>query len=376
MAPRPSAGPAVEKPLPSLPKDVDEAPKTSTLLAATEQPMIRTSSPPTLQEACHPNKPRRATAPDIPTTVLPPCTTLTPPPLAYRPRTRSPYARSHARSHSSTSSLSAPQMTRAHSSPIPDEKGRPILRPSSPLDSSASSRRRSPLRRPQDETYSSFSTTLDIDQTISENSELDLTPRPPPTEIIEAVTPSSPSYLATHQTFPRSRRRPSNPFMQSTASSPIAGIASHNTLRATASTPSLAVYQYNEAYPVSSSSSSSSATTTIATPYAISSSSIPSTPTSFRSRSPSISSLETIPDSPDAEQEAEHVGMLKAAADREDDQNEEAGRRREMMGAGVGGGGGGGGGGRAWGGRDKQKRWSVCGAERRGDFNLETIWEA
>jgi hypothetical protein len=26
-------------------------------------------------------------------------------------------------------------------------------------------------------------------------------------------------------------------------------------------------------------------------------------------------------------------------------------------------------------GRDKRKRWSVCGAERRGDLDLETIWE-
>lgn len=24
---------------------------------------------------------------------------------------------------------------------------------------------------------------------------------------------------------------------------------------------------------------------------------------------------------------------------------------------------------------DKRKRWSVCGAERRGDLDLETIWE-
>ena len=47
------------------------------------------------------------------------------------------------------------------------------------------------------------------------------------------------------------------------------------------------------------------------------SSSVPSTPTSTRSRSPSISSLETIPDSPDAEEaalEAERIAQLKAAA--------------------------------------------------------------
>lgn len=119
---------------------------------------------------------------------------------------------------------------------------------------------------------------------------------------------------------------------------------------------------------------------------------MPSTPTSLRSRSPSISSLETIPDSPDAEEaalEAEHVARLKAAADRESDQggSDEGGcgegrevggvRRRPNVGGGLFGTGGfpagamGYVGGRA----DKRKRWSVCGAERRGDLDLETIWE-
>jgi hypothetical protein len=108
------------------------------------------------------------------------------------------------------------------------------------------------------------------------------------------------------------------------------------------------------------------------------SSSVPSTPTSARSRSPSISSLETIPDSPDAEEaalEAERVAQLKAAAD--------------AAAAAAGGGGEGGDAkgrgsldvparGRTLSGfssRDKRKRWSVCGAERRQDLDLETIWE-
>ncbi len=56
--------------------------------------------------------------------------------------------------------------------------------------------------------------------------------------------------------------------------------------------------------------------------------------------------------------------MLKAAADRED-QSEEGDRRRAGSDAGVRGAGRG----------DKRKRWSVCGAERRGDLDLETIWE-
>jgi hypothetical protein len=100
------------------------------------------------------------------------------------------------------------------------------------------------------------------------------------------------------------------------------------------------------------------------------SSSVPSTPTSARSRSPSISSLETIPDSPDAEEaalEAERIAQLKAAADAaEGGENKGRGsldvpiRGRTLSGFGS---------------RDKRKRWSVCGAERRQDLDLETIWE-
>ena len=84
----------------------------------------------------------------------------------------------------------------------------------------------------------------------------------------------------------------------------------------------------------------------------------------MRSRSPSISSLETIPDSPDAEREAENIARLKAAADQEDQSEESIGRRAGSD-VGV----------RGTGRGDKRKRWSVCGAERRGDLDLETIWE-
>ena len=107
---------------------------------------------------------------------------------------------------------------------------------------------------------------------------------------------------------------------------------------------------------------------------------MPSTPTSFRSRSPSISSLETIPDSPDAEQEAQeayNIARLKAAADRECEREfrrrtgslDVNSRGSEGMGLGTNGFG------VVFGSRDKRKRWSVCGAERRGDLDLETIWE-
>lgn len=96
----------------------------------------------------------------------------------------------------------------------------------------------------------------------------------------------------------------------------------------------------------------------------------------MRSRSPSISSLETIEDSPDAEEaalEAYNIAQLKAAADAADaadgDEAQEARRKGSLDGVrgrtlGLG-----------LGARDKRKRWSVCGAERRGDLDLETIWE-
>ena len=99
---------------------------------------------------------------------------------------------------------------------------------------------------------------------------------------------------------------------------------------------------------------------------------MPSTPSSIRSRSPSISSLETIPDSPDAEEaalEAERIAQLKAAAEAAErgESPEPKGRssldapfRGRVIGSSS---------------RDKRKRWSVCGAERRGDLDLETIWE-
>lgn len=255
--------------------------------------------------------------------------------LPLRPRNQSPYTRTHIRSLSSNSPLSAPQMARAHSSPMPDA-GRSfsaaLARPSSPTGPLA--RRRSPLRRAPDESYPSYGGQIDIGQTISEEKELVLTPKTT-TEV--ELTQTSPL----HNTFPRTRRRPSSPLSQITQ----AGSSSH-ALRTSSSSPSLVAAKFNEPYPST---------------YSYASSSIPSTPTSFRSRSPSISSLETIPDSPDAELEAENIAKLKAAADSEgDSEGEEVPRRRGSLSGAL---------------RDKRKRWSVCGAERRGDLDLETIWE-
>ncbi|KAI5793314.1 hypothetical protein EDC01DRAFT_92599 [Geopyxis carbonaria] len=91
----------------------------------------------------------------------------------------------------------------------------------------------------------------------------------------------------------------------------------------------------------------------------------PSTPTSLRSRSPSISSLETIPDTPDAEAEAVEAAARDAAAAAKDST-----RRRSLDFDRVAGASG------RWGtGADKRKRWSICGGEKRGDLDLETIWE-
>ncbi|MCJ1462145.1 hypothetical protein MMC07_000745 [Pseudocyphellaria aurata] len=291
--------------------------------------------------------PRRTTAPETPSTLAPASQGFTST-LPFRPRNRSPLTKAHVKSWSSVSSLTAPQMTRAHSSPGLETAGRiplsTFVRPSSPL--SPPGRHRSPLRRSSDEPYLSFEGQVDIGETISENSELDLTPRAIPDGDTVPVSPASPM----PHSFPRVRRRPSSPLHQ--FSQPVfRANTPTSVLRTSTSSPSLSAEQFNEPYPSS---------------YSFGSSSIPSTPTSFRSRSPSISSLETIPDSPDAELEAENIAKLKAAVDRESDcEGEEIVRRRgsfDVMGrGGVM--------------RDKRKRWSVCGAERRGDLDLETIWE-
>lgn len=291
---------------------------------------------------------RTMTAPETPST-LPAASKGLTSTLPFRPRNRSPLTKTHPRSWSSASSLSAPQMTRAHSSPGLETTGRiplsPSVRPSSPM--SAPVRHRSPLRRSLDEPYLSFEGQVDIGETISENSELDLTPKVVADGDASPVSPAS----SMHHTFPRVRRRPSSPLHQLSQPITRANMPNTSVLRTSTSSPSLSAVQFNEPYPSN---------------YSFSSSSIPSTPTSFRSRSPSISSLETIPDSPDAELEAENFAKLKAAVDSENDsEGEEMVRRRgsfDVMG-------------RGGPMRDKRKRWSVCGAERRGDLDLETIWE-
>jgi hypothetical protein len=90
---------------------------------------------------------------------------------------------------------------------------------------------------------------------------------------------------------------------------------------------------------------------------------MPSTPTSLRSRSPSISSLETIEDTPDAE-EAALLEDEEAKLKGEDGDLGDLPRKTSLES-------------RASNLRSnkERKRWSVCGAERRADFSLEPIEE-
>ncbi|KAJ5239528.1 hypothetical protein N7468_004147 [Penicillium chermesinum] len=266
---------------------------------------------------------------------------VSPEPLAP-PRTRSPIARSHLRSRSLVGIPGMPSMTRAYSSPGLDSRGRYIFvngrgMPTSALDAS---KRPLPLQMRPDDHIETRLGSLNISETISENDELQTGPGSPSSQ--------SNSPVLAPQHFPR-RLRSTSPlhFQQPMISPP--------------SQPSPVLgSKYNETYPIHSSSSVSS---------------VPSTPTSLRSRSPSISSLETIPDIPDEEAEAledeDRIAKLKAAADAAE-ATSSSNRRRGISDANPSG---------ARGTNlyaprnEKRKRWSVCGAERRQDLDLETIWE-
>ncbi|TDZ31220.1 hypothetical protein C8035_v005304 [Colletotrichum spinosum] len=281
---------------------------------------------------------RRQTDPS-PTSPTAPAWSL--PPLPYRPRTTSPLAGHHTRSRSAASL--APPMSRTQSMPGVTGTGHilfaPQFRPVSP--SGSPSRIRIP-RKPVDESFP----TSPIRTSVLETER----------KVADSGTSPSSSAVVQSATLPR-HRRPSSPLRHpghvSTGSLP----TMPSTPTASASSPSYRGYEaFSHSYGMSSSFPSS----------------MPSTPTSARSRSPSISSLETIPDSPDAEEaamEAERIAQLKAAADAA-----EGGEAAESKGRGsfdapargrtLG-----------FGSRDKRKRWSVCGAERRQDLDLETIWE-
>jgi hypothetical protein len=325
--------------------------------------------------------------------------------VTIEPRSRSPYRGPHYRTQSSnTASLLSPGFPRSKSLPY-SETGRPsspLNRPASPF--SSGTRRVSPLRRPFEDYYS-FSG-VDIDQTIAENSELELDLKPRPMLSVDSsdtghstpTTPNSPLLSAGHGTFPRTRRRPSSPLHLSSPgyNSRLHASASSPTLRSPGPSP-VDPAKYNEAFPSPVvpggivDRSSTHPPTTIAniaasTSYyatsivsGTSAGSMPSTPSSFRSRSPSISSLETIPDSPDAEaaaaaaaeQDRDAIARLRAVAEKRDDSGPRT--RGRTMGRTIDSAGTIGSTGATA--PEKRKRWSVCGAERRGDLEMETIWE-
>lgn len=263
-------------------------------------------------------------------------------PLPYRPRTTSPLSggRGHARSRS-VASLALP-LSRTQSMPGVNGAGHlmypPLLRPGSPSQPPSSPSRVRPPRKVVDEAFPPDSP---VRMTV-----LDETERKMP------ESNGSPNLAPSAQITVSRLRRPASPFRHFTT----------NAVPILSSPPS---YRSADSFPGGYGTLSSFA-----------SSSIPSTPTSTRSRSPSISSLETIPDSPDAEEaalEAERIASLKAAADAAERAEEGSDstdsksrgtvdlqpRGRTL----------------SFGSRDKRKRWSVCGAERRGDIDLETIWE-
>ncbi|KAK8048920.1 hypothetical protein PG994_010650 [Apiospora phragmitis] len=250
--------------------------------------------------------------------------------LPYRPRTTSPLSGTHQRSKST--SLAPPSMSRTRSMPGLDGHGRvlslPMLRPDSP--SSSPNRVRPPRRKPADEMF------------------------PPTSPIRTSVLDSrDPPPANGHKRTPSPLHHPILPGPSSSITSSYVSLPS--TPSSVATSPSFRP-DLNTGYNFPTYSSS-----------------VPSTPTSLRSRSPSISSLETIPDSPDAEEAAlEDEKNTKprsgsVGSDGDDSALDGRGRssldvpsRGRTLGLGA---------------RDKRKRWSVCGAERRGDIDLETIWE-
>ncbi|KAI1828640.1 hypothetical protein F4861DRAFT_12073 [Xylaria intraflava] len=278
---------------------------------------------------------RRSTEPPSPNSPLFPSSASFP----YKPRTASPLSGLHTRSKS-TASLTPLSMGRTRSMPGVDGAGRiiysPQLRPDSP---SGSPNRQRALRKPIDEVFPSTlpvrSSVLDGDRRHTERSSSPTATFTPANSLPPYKRPPSPLRYGAYPSPSTSFTFPAPP-------------SSGTTSPSFKSETSSSGYGFSSYYP---------------------SSSVPSTPSSMRSRSPSISSLETIPDTPDAEEaavEAERIAQLEAAAEAVDggDSKIRTGLDVPIRGRTLG-----------FVSRDKRKRWSVCGAERRGDLDLETIWE-
>jgi hypothetical protein len=239
----------------------------------------------------------------------------------------------------------------------------PPLRPSSPINSGSPHRNRTP-RKPIDEIFPAL-TTHPLSTVVASGEAIPEDDEEEEEEVRKAPERStSPNLgLMPGNTFPRSRR-PASP-LRSLSLQYTSGFTTPTTPSSVTSSPSYHINKFGDSF-----------SNPYSYPASYASSSVPSTPTSIRSRSPSISSLETIPDTPDAEEaalEAERIAQLKAAADAADGDEAAMDAKRanglDLTGSrgrtlGI-----------NYGSRDKRKRWSVCGAERRGDLDLETIWE-
>lgn len=280
--------------------------------------------------------------------------------LPLHPRNASDLKKPDGNTSGHLNTLAMPQMQRAYSSPGVDSTGRYITpghpyprRPSSPL---SSGRRRSPLRAAFEEVYPGSSwSNLHIEPNIPEHAELEISSPVTPENELGHVS-AMPTYSNISNTFPRSRRRPTSPLHQSASAPSLHASARsaspHLSGSASPSFTAISSVKYaNEPYPSYGYSLSSA-------------SSMPSTPTSLRSRSPSISSLDTIEDTPDAEEAArleEELGKARSGDDT-DAGGETRRRSLDLRGSGL----------RS---NKDRKRWSVCGAERRADFSLEPIEE-
>lgn len=316
-------------------------------------------------------------------------------------RTRSPYTRatgsSAARSRSTGQGSHSPIETRARS--LPPRSGSPSL-PSPSYNSLGFASPTMPFHRPQ----SPFGRS-NIHNNNNHNNYPSSIPSPPSFEhpfetisedaALEVSRPFSSSSATSYRSNSNCPSPPPPPVSASglfRSASPRTLFSSSNMTSPSLSTggkfmnenyPQLHSYSSNNSFFTSSSSSVSTNSLSMSGSNGglFSYCSMPSTPSTARSRSPSISSLDTIEDVPDLEKEA-----LEADRDRlakvhlgDMDGNGDVVRRggsldiqhgnRPVIGFGFGSKGGNGNAAAA------RKRWSVCGAERRADLDLETIWE-
>ncbi|CAK7203493.1 hypothetical protein SEUCBS139899_006227 [Sporothrix eucalyptigena] len=373
---------------------------------------------------------RRSTEPPSPSS---PSWAASPSILPYRPRTASPLSGSHMRSRSTASALNPPAMGRTRSMPGVNGAGH-LQFFTDPRTSSPTLSHRPPaltMRTPKKSLVEDVFPSSPTRVSVIHDSDRQLHERNSSPNLGIHTLPSIPANgtlntSITSQPLARTRR-PQSPYRRLsstssgsassatatpyTASAPsLSSTTSSSSITSVASVSSVASTSSTASSASSPSTNTPSATPTAATPpidvippasvtvtppastassplyrpsdtllsapsysslggLSTSSASVPSTPTSTRSRSPSISSLETIPDSPDAEEaalEAERMAQLKAAADAVDGDGKGGRSSLDVPTRGRT---------LSFGSRDKRKRWSVCGAERRGDLDLETIWE-